>query len=604
MLKPNLKRKIFRYQHLEFHSIENALERLCDDLIPSSDLSDHSAKVAVFGSCFAQNLKTALREMSIDAHGLEIVEYINTPLANKIYLQAALGKIDLNEEQLSALSTSTDRLDKVRQALTNSRMVIFTLGVGFVWVRKQTNQPVIVPDIQKLHDYSTKYLPVGMQASLLGEIVSLVREVNPTAKIWITLSPVPLEFSLNYNSPVVSDCVSKSLLRSAIHEAQVAGYDFSYFPSFEFFRWLSGHFAQSFFGADGKTRHVNQEFVKLVTRTFLSFNDGSKVSASKVDSIDHLDGSKNQKVGQGQIIDITKPQIILPTMSEIRNLANLDNNKHRIIRAASIRYPVLDIQLPVDLSFDLNVWYSTLKKTNLLSNPWPYALIDNFLPQKIYDSLISNLPNGPKPASSPSRTWISTDGTLFQSRPNKYVVFSEDEKYWWGTEILVLLTELTYVFMKRETFLNLIAPFDFGSEEALFTHTYDEVIVSVRLTHDRDDYDLRVHTDLPEKLLSILVYLPIEVDSTAGGTSLYSPKIQHQARLVNDPRRGVKYFPVKFFERKNKVPFQSNLALVFARRDDTWHGKPQEDSEFRKDRFTLQINYFYKKIRSDLPTFN
>jgi len=57
------------------------------------------------------------------------------------------------------------------------------------------------------------------------------------------VSPVPLKATFERLSPIIADCVSKSILRVAAHEfmSSAAGAGTIYWPSFEVFRWLGGH---------------------------------------------------------------------------------------------------------------------------------------------------------------------------------------------------------------------------------------------------------------------------------------------------------------------------------------------------------------------------
>lgn len=93
--------------------------------------------------------------------------------------------------------------------------------------------------------------------------------------------------------------------------------------------------------------------------------------------------------------------------------------------------------------------------------------------------------------------------------------------------------------------------------------------MQVRITHDRDDYDLDVHLDLPEKFLSILVYLPRDTTSTAGGTSLYTPKPEYLMELTTTEHKGYKYFPTSMFTLEKKIPFSPNTGFVFLRTEES-----------------------------------
>jgi len=59
---------------------------------------------------------------------------------------------------------------------------------------------------------------VDENADNLTRLVEVVRQVNPTAPIILTLSPVPLLATFREISCLTADCVSKSVLRVALDQ--------------------------------------------------------------------------------------------------------------------------------------------------------------------------------------------------------------------------------------------------------------------------------------------------------------------------------------------------------------------------------------------------
>jgi hypothetical protein len=71
-------------------------------------------------------------------------------------------------------------------------------------------------------------------------------------------------------SAVVADCVSKSILRAAVHEVLTTRRDVIYFPAFEIVRWLSGYTASDVFGnKDQNSRHISDWLVDFITEKFI-----------------------------------------------------------------------------------------------------------------------------------------------------------------------------------------------------------------------------------------------------------------------------------------------------------------------------------------------
>lgn len=100
------------------------------------------------------------------------------------------------------------------------------------------------------------------------------RLCRPGSRAIVTVSPVPLGATAEFESPGIADCLSKSILRLACHQAiSEAGSDAHYWPSFEMVRWLGAHLQDPpgpVFGADdGSSRHVSSWLVDIIIELFL-----------------------------------------------------------------------------------------------------------------------------------------------------------------------------------------------------------------------------------------------------------------------------------------------------------------------------------------------
>jgi hypothetical protein len=109
------------------------------------------------------------------------------------------------------------------------------------------------------------------------ELVHLVRAANPRARIVASVSPVPLKATFCGPDVLVSNCVSKSTLRAALHEAiaqlRGEGVPIDYFPSYEIVT-LAPRRGDAWHAEfpDGRPdgRHVREDFVgRAVMPAFL-----------------------------------------------------------------------------------------------------------------------------------------------------------------------------------------------------------------------------------------------------------------------------------------------------------------------------------------------
>ena len=142
-----------------------------------------------------------------------------------------------------------------------------------------------------------------------------------------------------------------------------------------------------------------------------------------------------------------------------------------------------------------------------------------------------------------------------------------------------------FSFTLDEDHLNLLTLdphlFDFWSQfaNAVYSKKFLEAILkkfglknspSIRpvaqLIRDRDHYSIGPHTDIPEKLITLLFYLPMAENQHHLGTALYQPK---------NPQftcSGKIHHPFEPFIKVAKAPFNPNSVFGFIRSDTSFHG--------------------------------
>jgi hypothetical protein len=120
-------------------------------------------------------------------------------------------------------------------------------------------------------------LAPSWNADQIRRIVAAVRTVNPTTRIFLTLSPAPLNYSFEFPSTIVGDCLSKSTLRVAIHEVLLGKPEgVRYWPSFEVVRWVGSHLGPVFGAEDNQPRHVSDFIVDAIVKSFIRVHGGGE----------------------------------------------------------------------------------------------------------------------------------------------------------------------------------------------------------------------------------------------------------------------------------------------------------------------------------------
>lgn len=126
----------------------------------------------------------------------------------------------------------------VRQMFEQCRVFIFTLGLTESWISSADGSvyplaPGVVAsrlpdDAVRFHNFS-----VGEVSADLDRFLTLLAEVNPQAKVILTVSPVPLIATFEERHVLVSTIASKSILRAAADEICRLHQAVIYFPSYE-----------------------------------------------------------------------------------------------------------------------------------------------------------------------------------------------------------------------------------------------------------------------------------------------------------------------------------------------------------------------------------
>ena len=229
---------------------------IADFVVPQDTAFDRRGDARIFlqGSCFAENLYNELKQSNRPCFYNSFVEALNSPLANQRYFESLLQNAG----------------DPVLGHLSTADIFVLTVGVAPCWFEKATGRWVVQPDMKKFDDYFQRTLTVKESSDALKALFDLLYKINPGLTIVVTLSPMPLARTFDFDSAIVADCVSKSTLRAAIHETIAAypGKKPTYFPAFEIVRWVGAH-AGNAFGDDGLPRHVSKEYVKQIIASFL-----------------------------------------------------------------------------------------------------------------------------------------------------------------------------------------------------------------------------------------------------------------------------------------------------------------------------------------------
>jgi hypothetical protein len=160
-------------------------------------------------------------------------------------------------------------LAATRRVFEQSDVLVFTLGLTEAWTSRVDGAvfptaPGVAGGAYDASAYAFVNFGIDDVRRQLVEFCTLARSVNPTVRILLTVSPVPLVATYEPRHVLVSTTYSKAVLRVAADEA-LAHFDFvDYFPSYEIVSTASS--PRNYYADD--LREVDDSGVTHVMRCF------------------------------------------------------------------------------------------------------------------------------------------------------------------------------------------------------------------------------------------------------------------------------------------------------------------------------------------------
>jgi len=277
----NGRKKIGRYpETAEFLGDFQKLikDHIAVNLNSQTKFINKNTKFFTMGSCFARNLAKNLIDSGYVSHHMEISEYINTTFANKVFVDW-LSDADIDgaiRDRIVELLPPNWSKENALQIVRNSDVFILTLGVAPAFFDRVTGD-FVLPRPSALNSrvlaekYQFRTTSVKENVENVLYLIEFFRRISPDIKIVVTVSPVPLLASFEYESAVQADCLSKSTMRLVAHEV-VNNSNISnilYWPSFEVFRWAGSNASNYYAADDGAAWHVSEEKVAGTIRAFV-----------------------------------------------------------------------------------------------------------------------------------------------------------------------------------------------------------------------------------------------------------------------------------------------------------------------------------------------
>jgi len=230
--------------------------------------------------------------------------------------------------------------------------------------------------------------------------------------------------------------------------------------------------------------------------------------------------------------------------------------------------------------------YSISNAANRLY-PFPHFFCSDVFPESFYATLLENLPgqdcftnNLEKGAvivgDKDSLTAYNSRSAIHLNSDEIFQIEKSKQPFWTGLKDVLSSSDFTITFFSKfQAYLKARFPGDSDSTE---------IYPKIDLIWDSQHYDLGPHTDSPEKVAVLLIYLPNSDQTSHLGTSIYVPK---EPDFVCD---GGVHHDRETFDLVFTAPFLPNSALAFFKTNNSFHGvEPVEGSN--EVRNLIQISF-------------
>jgi len=230
------------------------------------------------GSCNSLHQAQSLRRHGHQGDWLSLPDSVFSTFGIRYfadYLSGGLDRRPLIMESMQRALKDLPPAEEMLQQFKEADVVWYSVGAAGCFFDRQSKS-FILPDgtalgrVALTKKYEFKTTSVSDNAQNIVYFASFLRSINPKVKVLVSVAPAPTQSTYERRSAVVADCLSKSILRVACHEAtQLLGGDVYYWPAFETFRWLSGHIGATYGVDDGNSGHISESIINNDVKALL-----------------------------------------------------------------------------------------------------------------------------------------------------------------------------------------------------------------------------------------------------------------------------------------------------------------------------------------------
>lgn len=224
-------------QHISRRLSASGYNYLVTETAPADAVEPQSYGVfpARFGNIYTTS---QLRQLFQRAYGLFTPKYNAWEMPDGGFVDPYRPRIQTFPTLEALLVDRKAHLAKVREMFETCDVLVFTLGLTESW--RALSDGATVPLAPSVHgggdvvsDYEFHNLSVEEMLTDLRDFFRRLKKVNPSVRVILTVSPVPLIATFSDEHVLVANNYSKSALRVVAEEISRGDDSIAYFPSFE-----------------------------------------------------------------------------------------------------------------------------------------------------------------------------------------------------------------------------------------------------------------------------------------------------------------------------------------------------------------------------------
>ncbi|MGE5537103.1 MAG: hypothetical protein ACM30I_00680 [Gemmatimonas sp.] len=198
--------------------------------------------------------------------------------------------------------------------------------------------------------------------------------------------------------------------------------------------------------------------------------------------------------------------------------------------------------------------------TPATNDPIPHVFVENVFPADVYAEILRQIPARAfyTPIAETGRTDDTYENRLILHFRSLDKLPSDQRRFWQAFAAWFQGSELASAVIRK--FHDTLAA-AIGKDLRTLSYGVEAILVK-----DLDGYQIGPHTDLRNRAVSLLFYLPKDDRYETYGTSFYRPR---DPALRSD---GSRHLQFSDFERVGMTPCRANAMLGFPRTDTSFHG--------------------------------